>query len=793
MRPAPRAAYNRPVLRIRLAPRRLGLVRRLAAVVAIAGVIASLAGPPLAAEETWRDSADVSVSYTIDANLPYASPGEPCRISAEEVIRWKNTSDEDVAVVLLHLYANAFRNTRSSFLREAAREGWDVPEDMVWGRIDITRIWLGAGDDLALEFLPSEDGNVDDRTVARVALPAAVRPGGTLELHVKFATTLPTVVARMGHKDDFVMAAQWYPKLGRYLGRDSTLPGVRDGWYCPAYHRNGEFHADFADYEVTLELSDELVTGATGRRVASQLEERSLRRTETWEAKSVVDFAWVADRRFLDDGEGPPGITREVDPMTAPEGTDPAADPVLRERDRVAGLLGVLPDELRLPTVRVTLLLQPEHERQADRHFEAARVALGMLGLWFGPYPYEELTIVDPAHGARRVGGMEYPQLVTAGTHVSSPREAQHPESVIVHEIGHQWFMNVLASNEAHEAWLDEGLTTYFTACAMDAAYGSPLGVHRKLGIPFVVTPFMEFAGLGSGWPEWIGLPSWMHPPELEILDLWRDLPPLTALPTPRYTDDPIEPRRRSYLRRAGWDELVLPSWKYLDRASYGANAYSRPALFLATLRRTLCSRLGAEAGERAFLLGMQRYARDWRFRHPTTPDFLAAFEAGSGLVIRPLATALLQSSGTLDYAIESIETRSEPDLLGWEDDDGTPVLVGPGDAPRAPSSRRSFVLVRRRGEVIAPVRLQVTRDDGPVDEVTWKTAEWDGRERWKRFDFDGEIVAARLHPDAEYLQDVDRRNDSRKADLDGRPGVKWAVRFLLWLENAALSYGRFL
>ena len=167
--------------------------------------------------------------------------------------------------------------------------------------------------------------------------------------------------------------------------------------------------------------------------------------------------------------------------------------------------------------MNVRLLLQPEHLRHADRHFAAARVALGLYGLWVGPYPYDTLTIVDPAHGARAAGGMEYPQLVTVGTRTASPVESQHPESVIVHEIGHQWFMNLLASNEVEEAWLDEGLTTYFTAHALDAAYGPAIGVHRRLGVPFLVTPFMEFAGLGTGWPEWIGLPDWAHPPELEM------------------------------------------------------------------------------------------------------------------------------------------------------------------------------------------------------------------------------------------------------------------------------------
>ncbi len=784
MRPDRRAAYNRPVLLTRLRP----FARRALACVALAAAALVCAEPRVAADEPWRTSADVPVHYSIKARLrPDHGPGTPMRITGDVRIAWRNTSPDDVSSLYLHLYANAFRNTRSSFLREAAASGWELPEDMQFGGIDVQRVEFLTGDvQLPLEFVQPDDGNVDDRTVARIALPAPVRPGEGVAVRMRFTTTLPSIVARMGRKDDFVMAAQWYPKLGRYVGKDSTMPNVREGWYCHQYHRNTEFYADFADYDVELDVPDGYVTGATGTRVGPRTEVRGGLRTEIWQARSVVDFAWTAHQRFL-------SMTRELTMFKAPAGVSPRDDPVLRERRRLAALRGIEPREIRLPKVKVTVLLQPEHERQQDRYFAAARVALGLYGLWFGPYPYEQLTIVDPAHGARAAGGMKYPQLVTVATRVASPKESLQPEGVIVHEIGHQWFMNALASNEAEEAWLDEGLTTYFTARALDTAYGPAVGVHRVLGVPLLVTPFMEFAGLGTGWPEWIGLPDWAHPPDLEILTAWRDLPPLTALPTRRYKRDPIEPRRRSYLRRAGWDEFVRPAWEYHDRRSYVVNAYSRPALFVATLRRTLHARLGAQDGERAFVLGMERYARDWRFRHPTTPDFMASFSDGSGHDIAPLAAALLRTSGVLDYAVESIETVHEPDLVGRTERDGEEIMIAAQDAERRRGEPQTAVVVRRRGEVIVPVRLQVTREDGPPDEVTWTSVEWDGRERWKRFVFEGRFVAARIHPDAEYLQDVDRRNDSMRREQNGRPGVKWGVRFLLWLENAALSYGRFL
>ena len=45
-------------------------------------------------------------------------------------------------------------------------------------------------------------------------------------------------------------------------------------------------------------------------------------------------------------------------------------------------------DHAGLPAVDMRLLLQPEHEGQAARHFEATRAALRYYGEWFGAYPY---------------------------------------------------------------------------------------------------------------------------------------------------------------------------------------------------------------------------------------------------------------------------------------------------------------------------------------------------------------------------------------------------------------------
>ena len=119
----------------------------------------------------------------------------------------------------------------------------------------------------------------------------------------------------------------------------------------------------------------------------------------------------------------------------------------------------------------IRLLLQPEHAHLAERYIEATRVALRTYGTWSIPYPYPQVTVVDPAWGSSS-GGMEYPTIFTGGANVVAPIELQSPESVTVHEAGHQFWYGLVATNEFEEAWLDEGINSYYEMVVMEETYG---------------------------------------------------------------------------------------------------------------------------------------------------------------------------------------------------------------------------------------------------------------------------------------------------------------------------------
>ena len=124
-----------------------------------------------------------------------------------------------------------------------------------------------------------------------------------------------------------------------------------------------------------------------------------------------------------------------------------------------------------LPRVEMRLLLRTDHASQEARHFASAAAALRYYGEWFGAYPYDHVTIVDPAFQSAS-GGMEYPTLFTAGTRWIAPTRAINLEEVTIHEAGHQWWYGVVGSNEFENAWMDEGINQFSEARTDEAAFG---------------------------------------------------------------------------------------------------------------------------------------------------------------------------------------------------------------------------------------------------------------------------------------------------------------------------------
>lgn len=482
-------------------------------------------------------------NYRIDARYDAVAH----TIDGRMDLTWRNAGASPVDRLPFHLYMNAFAARDTVFMREShgahrdARADWSHP-----GWIEVDAIAIDGGDDVRdRAVFPAED-----RTVLEVPLAAAIPPGGAVTVAMSFRVQLPRAVARTGFEGDFAMVGQWFPKIGVRTG-----PPGDERWHCEPFHANSEFFADFGVYDVSLRVPATHVVAASGV-LLDAVDHGDGTRTLRYRAEDVHDFAWAIDPYF-----------------EFVEGT------VTTERG----------------PVRVRVYHRPDQRAFAQRHLRAAIGAIDAYSALFVPYPWTTMTVVDPPPAAAdATGGMEYPTLVTTAGDGPAADLGLVPEFVTVHEVGHNWFQGILASNEVDEAWLDEGVNQYTNGLAIERIYGSRPAIDA-FGVRL---NYRQLTWLQAGWfPAPIAQPSYRYP---------------------------------------------LASW-------YGDATYVRTALALQTLERVL--------GRDRVVAALADYAREWAFRHPTGDDLFAALERHAGpdhaAFVREFVDAAFRRGGAADLRVE--------------------------------------------------------------------------------------------------------------------------------------------
>ncbi len=396
----------------------------------------------------------------------------------------------------------------------------------------------------------------EDTTTLTVPLPHPVAPGEVLALSITFQTQFPEVFARTGYAGEFIMAGQWFPKIGVLLVDKSGA----QKWHCDTFHANSEFFADFGVYDVKITLPETFVVAATGVLVAAAATpDHPGSRTLTYHAEDVHDFAFMADPWMV------------VSTTTA------------------HGALG---------DILVRVVHRPDQAEYAPRHLEAAKRTLEMYGDLFGPYPWSIMTVIDPPpEAAESAGGMEYPTLVTTAGDVPISG-LWIAEQVTVHEVGHNWFQGLLASNEVDEAFLDEGLNQWANGLVLDAWFGPDAS---EMSSPFGKIGYYAI--------------------ERASVNADRTVTPITA---------------RSY--------------DFPDFHEYGEVTYSKTTQVMKTLEGL--------AGHDRVLAAMKDYATRARFGHPTRADLFAAFDANLGGDFHWFLDPAFDHPGGVHLEVNGIDAR---------------------------------------------------------------------------------------------------------------------------------------
>jgi len=711
---------------------------RPAQLVCAAAALLAATATSAAAQNSSAALSPRNASYTIQVRL---NP-EARTLEGHQVLTWTNITDTATDQLRFHLYWNAWRNDRSTWMREERLTG-DLEDDIReedWGWLEVDRIrLLGGGEDAPsgpgevaedltadASYATPDDDNAADRTVLVVPLGHTVAPGETVRLEMDWHSKVPRTFARTGYRGDFFLIAHWLPKLGVFEGAD--------GWNCHQFHSNTEFFSDYGVYRVDITLPKRFVVGATGVEEAKE-DAGGGQVTHRFVQADVHAFTWTASPAYL-------------------EATD---------RFEVAGL----------PPVDLRLLYQPEHADQVARHFAATKATLELYGKWYGPYPYDHLTIIDPAWEAG-AGGMEYPTLFTAGTRLFNPMGGGDPEGVTIHECGHQFWYAIVGNNETEDAWLDEGLNTFSTGRAEEERYGDEALVERYL-----------------------------KPPGTE----WRGFLPVLF---PEIHAGPLVHRLDRYRRHADWDVPATPTFLYYP-GSHGDITYSKTALWLSTLE----GYLGWDALQDILSTFFSRYA----FHHPTPDDFFAVANevaarrfGGEGDDPRADLTwffdQVYRSSVTFDYRVLRADSFPvEPARpRGFTEEGGEMVYAGDpadggddgdggdGGGGEAPETYRSEVVVRHDGQGVFPVDVLLVFEDG-----TRVREHWDGKARWRLFVHEGpsKLEYAAVDPDHVLQLDLHPSNNTRLVEGGGADAhlaaVKWASKWMLWLQDFFQSVASFI
>jgi hypothetical protein len=487
-----------------------------------------------AVDEPERDHADDVVDYTLRATLDVPAH----TVHGEGTIVWRNASTAATSELFVHLYLNGFKNERTAFLRAPVASGRGTEPVADWGYIDVRKFVAREmeGADLWKSADKTTPGDPEDETDIRVPLPREVKPGETLTIDVAWDAKMPSIVERTGYFRDFYMVAQWFPKIAR-------LEPTGEWRHFPFYHLT-EFYSDFGTYDVTIDVPSGVVVGATGSLVSSATDKG--RDVVRYRQSDVHDFAWTAWSSF---------------------------------REKTA----------RAEGVQIRCLHPPGYDAVAEREIAMATFGLRYFGEHFGRYPYSVLTIVHPPRAATEAGGMEYPTLITTGGAWYSPPFTRDAEGVTIHELGHQYFYGLVATDEQTWPFLDEGLTSFIEADALAARFG-PGNAFDFLGLK---------VGLDVGY---------------------------RAMSAEAVHNEPV----------------AQPAQAFAGGADYAALVYGRTATILDTFARVY--------GHERLLAALGRYAKRYRFGHPTFAQFIAAMRESLGDgPVKDLETALLEK-GWVDY-----------------------------------------------------------------------------------------------------------------------------------------------
>ncbi len=347
-------------------------------------------------------------------------------------VEYINNSPDALSEIYIHLWPNAYKNNKTAFALQQLENGrrrYYMSNDSDRGYINGLDFFIN--DKQARWTLNSN--NVD---IAKITLDQPLESGKSLVISTPFHVKIPKIFSRLGYDGHRYHLTQWFPKPAVY---------DKNGWHPMPYLGQGEFYAEFGNYEVTLTVPANMVVAATGvlqneeeitwlnelesatrkgqqneydLSEAIKVKARPGKKTITFKQDKVHDFAWFASEDFF-------LLSKNV---ATGDGNVTSARAYFSE------------DEIF-------------NWEQVPDYIETA---LKVYGEEVGLYPYAHCSAVSG--GLKAGGGMEYPMI----TVLKNTPSDLGLKTVTYHEVGHNWFQGMLANNERRHPWLDEGINSFY-------------------------------------------------------------------------------------------------------------------------------------------------------------------------------------------------------------------------------------------------------------------------------------------------------------------------------------------
>ncbi len=520
--------------------------------------------------------------------------------TGKQTIDYWNNSPDTLHRVFFHLYWNAFQPNSMMDMR-SRRQGTIILRQDRDGN-DV-RDWDARVEDNIQHLTPDQVG---------YQKIASLKMNGRTQKIKEHETILEVILDRpILPKSKVVFDMDWTAQVPiqiRRSGRDNPGTDVRytmtqwypklceydyEGWH-PTPYVGREFYGVWGDYDVTISIDKNYMLGGSGY-VANPNE---------------VGFSYEEKNATVKKPTGNKLTWRFLAPNVHDFAW--AADPEYKH------IVRQIPNG---PTIHVIYNGQANRlvfenmsaQQKAAYGNSFNRYAANWDALWttvadaavtvypfikqtFGDYPYKQYSFI---HGGD--GGMEYPNC----TMLFGPSLG-----TAFHEWMHTWYQMMLATNESLYAWMDEGFTEWATD-RVEEYYRQQ--VSRK-----------QMAN---------------DPAALRRSDSLAMIPP--AFHQPIYN---------SYLTlaRSGREEpLTTHADHFNTNYAYSNAAYSKGGVFV--------EQLGYIVGAGVLDKILLEYYRQWKFKHPNVNDFIRVAEKVSGIQLDWYKQYWVNTTKTIDYAIDSL------------------------------------------------------------------------------------------------------------------------------------------